>query len=167
MVAAVHAEDIRDFFRRDYTLWFWALFPLASLSVDSLKRRRHTHLHYSAISFRWFFCVRMPRASCTKMQAIRYQNALTSRRDVVGICYEQSEYYACKKYAGDKNRGCRAEFSKIPIQERIFMITLLSTIRKWFATNESDPATTIFINVFFLLMWMLNIFFITFIFLFL
>lgn len=76
VVAAVHAEDIRDFFRRDYTLWFWALFPLPSLSADSLKRRRRTHFHYSAISFRWFFffvcecrerAVRKCRRCATKM----------------------------------------------------------------------------------------------------
>lgn len=132
--AAVHAEDTRDFLRRDYTLLVGSglCFP-SLLSVDSLKHMRRTHFHYSAISLRWFFCVRMPRANCTKMQAMHYWDASTSRRRVVGIRCEQSEYYACEKYAGDKNRGCQAEFSKIPIQEGIFMIALLSTIKKWFA----------------------------------
>lgn len=39
------------------------------------------------------------------MQAMRHRGASTSR--VAGIYCERSEYYACEKYAGEKNGNSR------------------------------------------------------------
>jgi len=95
-----------DFLRRGCTPGF-----VSSRFSRGFARAQET---YAFSPLRDTFLSIFLRANCTKMQAMRHRDASTSRCRVAGIRCERSEYYyACEKYAGEKNRSRRAEFSKI------------------------------------------------------
>lgn len=146
--AAVHAEDtLATFFVESTHFW---------LVLGFVSPRFSQWIHSSTWDVRAFSLFRyiylfvdFSACECRERTVRKCRRCTTEMHWQAGVALweyvcEQSEYYACKKYAGDKNRGCQAEFSKIPIQEGIFMIALLSTIRKWFAI-----AATIFTSFLF------------------